>query len=135
MRARLIFVCSFTLAAVLGVAAQDYIFTNFAASTLHELPPAPCPLAGPVQPVVYDTSVWLFHTCTDNRVFAQRFLHANDRAREYATPRPVFLVPSPTPDAGAPTPPPTGACPVGMVLTPQGGCVPPDHPLAAGGGQ
>ena len=115
--------------------AQDYIFTNFAAHQEHRLAPAPCVLQGAAAPVVYDTSLWLFYTCTDNQVIAWRFLHATDRT-ERTTPRPVYLVPNlPSPSPGEPTPAPApgASCPVGMVSVPQGGCVPPDHPLAGGG--
>jgi len=116
-----------------GALAQDYIFTNFAASRDLPISPAPCMLLGSAQPVVYDTSIWLFYTCTDNKVIARRFYHDNDQA-DRATPRPVFLVSNPRVPPPVPVPSPE-PCPIGMVGGRYGGCVPPDHPLAVGGGR
>lgn len=118
------------IAVCTAVAAQDYIFTNFAANRDLPVPPAPCVLQGNAAPVVYDTSLWIFYTCADNRVIARRFFHPNDQA-EYTTPRPVIIVRDMT-TQGTPATVPPPTCPAGFVVVHGDMCVPPDHPLATG---
>ena len=113
-----------------GALAQDYIFTNFAASRDIPVPPSPCILKDSAQPVVYDTSIWLFYTCLDGRVIARRFYHQNDQAA-LARPQPVIIVqPAAAPQVSTSTTAVAAGCPVGFVSGIQGGCVPPDHPMA-----
>lgn len=109
-----------------GVLAQDYIFTNFATPVDQVVPQAPCLLQGSAQPVVHDSSLWVFYTCSDNRVIARRFIHPNDKA-DWIYPKPVIVV---TPTPVPPPAPTTTGCPGNMVAGQFGGCVPPDHPLA-----
>jgi len=87
------------------VSAQDYIFTNFAASRDIPVPAAPCLVQGSVQPVVYDTSLWFVYTCYDGSVIARRFFHPNDQA-SLGRVQPVMIV---QPSAGSVNPPTTGA--------------------------
>lgn len=115
---RAILVGLLVLGCGLGAAAQDFIFTNFMASRDLPVAPTPCTLLGPAEPVVYDTSLWLFYTCDTGQVIARRFFNDWDRNRE--APRTI--------DRTQPAAP--AACPGGFMAGMYGGCVPPDHPLA-----
>ena len=84
-------------------------------------------MTGPAQPVTFDKAFWLVFTCQDGSVVARRLL-VNAVVFE-----PVN-VPSVVPTyTGLPNPPGVNSCEEkypGFVEGVQGGCVPPDHPLA-----
>ena len=119
------------------VAAQDYFFPLFGAYVDHVVPgESPC---GPtpvrtITPTTYEETIVLYYLCDDNRVIARRFFRTNGNSQ---VPAPVYLVNPP--DVNYSAPPPTApaspapvVCPAGFVPAVSGGCVPPDHPLAAG---
>lgn len=85
-----------------AVAAQDYIFTNFTTHRDLAVPASPCITQGSAQPIVYDTSIWLFYTCLDGRVIARRFFHTNDQTALTRV-QPVMIIQpdGPTPTMGA----------------------------------
>src|SRR3546814_4086518 len=72
------------------VCSSDLTTFNFANRDL-PVPPSPCQLMGPAQPLVYDTSAWLIYTCTDNTVIARRFFHPIDNVRPPVTPSTVAV--------------------------------------------
>jgi len=116
-----------------AVAAQDYFFPLFGAHVDHVVPgESPCGYT-PVRhiaPMTYDDTVMLWYLCDDNRVIARRFFRAGGKMQ---VPQPVYLVSPPNGNTGAapaPSPAPS-TCPLGFVPGAGGGCVPPDHPLAA----
>jgi hypothetical protein len=130
------------LVLVMGSAAlaSDYFYTTFQFGYVdHVLPgggtAAPCGavgVKGAVAPVVYDGSIWVFYTCNDaagkERVVARRFFHPNDNAQPpqtSSTPETPFDSGGFRPDRN-----PCAAYP-GFVPSTSGGCVPPNHPLAA----
>jgi hypothetical protein len=126
--------------AVGTVAAQDYFSPLFSAYVDHVVPgDSPCG-ATPIRtitPSTYDETVMLWYLCEDNRVIARRFFRAGGGAQ---VPQPVYLVNPPdvsstssTPAPSAPSPS-TSSCAAypGFVPAVNGGCVPPDHPLASG---
>jgi len=120
--------------AVGTVAAQDYFFPLFGAYVDHVVPgDSPCGYS-PVKnitPTTFENTVMVWYLCEDNRVIARRFFRSGGSSQ---VPQPVYLVTAPgTGTTGAgPTPDPAPTtCPVGFVLATGGGCVPPDHPLAA----
>lgn len=119
------------------VAAQDYFFPLFSAYVDHAVPgDSPCgytPIKT-ITPSTYEDTVMLWYLCEDNRVIARRFFRTGGSSE---VPKPVYLVTPPAavttggvPGAPAPAPAPT-TCPPGFVGATGGGCVPPDHPLAA----
>ena len=82
-----------------------------------------------VTPTTFEDTIMLYYLCEDNRVIARRFFRMGDGSQ---VPKPVYVVPAPGSQPPAPTIPlPTSICPVGFVGATSGGCVPPDHPLAA----
>jgi hypothetical protein len=114
------------------VAAQDYFFPLFSAYVDHAVPgESPCgysPVKN-VTPTTFEDTIMLYYLCEDNRVIARRFFRMGDGSQ---MPKPVFLVPAPgSQPAAPPSPLPTATCPIGFVGATSGGCVPPDHPLAA----
>jgi hypothetical protein len=117
------------------VAAQDYFFPLFGAYVDHTVPgDSPCgysPIKS-ITPSTYEDTIMLWYLCDDSRVIARRFFRAGGSAE---LPKPVYLVNAPgTGTSSAPTPQeaPAPVCPAGFVATATGGgCVPPDHPLAA----
>jgi len=114
------------------VAAQDYFFPLFSAYVDHAVPgDSPCgysPVKN-VTPTTFEDTIMLYYLCEDNRVIARRFFRMGDGSQ---MPKPVFLVPAPgSQPAALPSPLPTATCPIGFVGATSGGCVPPDHPLAA----
>jgi hypothetical protein len=117
------------------VAAQDYFFPLFSGYVDHVVPgDSPCgysPVKN-VTPSTYEDTLMLWYLCEDNRVIARRFFRG---AGSTEVPKPVYLVSQP----GAvsvqssplpPAPAPGVQCPAGFVGATNGGCVPPDHPLA-----
>jgi hypothetical protein len=115
------------------VAAQDYFFPLFGAYVDHAVPgDSPCGYT-PVKtitPSTYEDTMMLWYLCEDNRVIARRFFRTGGSSE---VPKPVYLVTAPavvTTTGGAPAPEPS-TCPPGFVTATGGGCVPPDHPLAA----
>jgi hypothetical protein len=78
---------------------------------------------------VYDGNAWITFTCNDGSVILRRYLNPNDNSKP---PTAVYTVPNPNAPAPVPTAAPkTVACTVpGMVTSINGGCVPPNHPLA-----
>lgn len=116
------------------VAAQDYFFPLFGGYVDHIVPgQSPCgytPIKN-ITPTTYEDTLMLWYLCEDNRVIARRFFRSGGSSE---IPRPVYLVPAPgsepTTSAPLPEPIPT-SCPAGFVAATTGGCVPPDHPLAA----
>jgi hypothetical protein len=119
-----------------SVAAQDYFFPLFSSYVDHVVPgDSPCGFSGvkSVTPSTYEDTVMLWYLCEDNRVIARRFFRAGASSE---SPKPVYLVNPPsattTTTISAPGPAPTPSmCPPGFVAATGGGCVPPDHPLAA----
>jgi hypothetical protein len=116
------------------VAAQDYFFPLFSGYVDHVVPgDSPCgytPVRN-ITPMTYENTIMLFYLCEDNRVIARRFFRTGGSSQ---TPQPVYLVNSPeqgTSTTSTPAPPPAQVCPNGFVPATGGGCVPPDHPLAA----
>lgn len=113
------------------VAAQDYFFPLFGAYVDHQVPDSPCGFSPvkSVTPTTYEETIMLYYLCEDNRVIARRFFRAGDGSH---VPKPVYLVPAPGSEPASPSSPvPSATCPVGFVGAVGGGCVPPDHPLAA----
>ena len=139
MRTRImIAVLGCVLIAASVLRAQDYIFAFRATGFVEiEIPSAPCPLLGSASMTVYDRSAWLVFTCIDQRVILRRYFNPNDNG---IAPSPVYVVPQPgsVAQASAPTPvelPTVMSCAQypGFVPTKGGtGCVPPNHPDAAG---
>lgn len=123
-----------SVAAAASVAAQDYFSPLFGGGYVDHFVPGQSPCGySPVKtitPSTYEDTLMLWYLCEDNRVIARRFFRTGGTAD---VPRPVYLVPAPgsEPTNSTPTPEPTATCPVGFVLAVGGGCVPPDHPLAA----
>jgi hypothetical protein len=118
--------------AVGTVAAQDYFFPLFGAYVDHVVPnDPPCGSVAirQIAPTVYEDTILLWYLCEDNRVVARRFFRSGGSSE---APKPVYLVPgpdsAPPPSAPAPT---DLSCPAGTIPAIGGGCVPPDHPLAA----
>ena len=114
------------------VAAQDYFFPLFGAYVDHVVPgDSPCGFT-PVKnitPSTYEDTIMVWYLCEDNRVIARRFFRNGDGSQ---APKPVYVVPAPGGQPDPPTAPvPTVTCPSGFVAATGGGCVPPDHPLAA----
>jgi hypothetical protein len=115
------------------VAAQDYFFPLFGAYVDHAVPgDSPCgysPIKS-ITPSTYEETIMVWYLCEDNRVIARRFFRAGGSSE---LPKPVYLVNAPgTPSSPAPESAPAPVCPPGFVPTATGGgCVPPDHPLAA----
>ena len=114
------------------VAAQDYFFPLFGAYVDHVVPgDSPCGFTPvkTVTPTTYEDTIMVWYLCEDNRVIARRFFRSGDGSQ---APKPVYVVPGPgSQPAAAPAPVPTVTCPIGFVGATGGGCVPPDHPLAA----
>lgn len=106
--------------------AQDFIYTGFSTSRVYPLALRPCGdvgLKGPVAPEVYDTTLWLFYTCNDDRVIPVRFFNPIDNAHTVAAP-----VTAPPTERQVELP--LSKCPGNFVAGIYGGCVPPDHPMA-----
>lgn len=103
-----------------GAMAQDYFNPLFGFHTDSLVPEvSPCGavgIAGNVAPVVYDSSLVLVYTCNDGRVIGRRFFRPND----HNDAPPVTVAPAATVRCTVP----------GMVTSINGGCVPPNHPLA-----
>ena len=124
--------------AVGTVAAQDYFSPLFSAYVDHVVPgDSPCG-AMPIRtitPSTFDDTVMLWYLCEDNRVIARRFFRAGGNAQ---VPQPVYLVNPPDASSTASVPAPastsSSSCAAypGFVAAVNGGCVPPDHPLASG---
>jgi hypothetical protein len=135
------FVIAGVVAAVLSlaagsVAAQDYFFPLFGAYVDHVVPgDSPCgytPIKS-VTPSTYEETIMVWYLCEDNRVIARRFFRSGSGSQ---VPQPVYLVNPPNtgtaPTGSTPDPTTTpSSCPPGFVAAVSGGCVPPDHPLAA----
>jgi hypothetical protein len=129
-------VVAVTLSLAAGtVAAQDYFFPLFGAYVDHVVPgDSPCGYSPikTITPSTYEDTLMVWYLCEDNRVIARRFFRNGGNTE---MPKPVYLVTPP--GSNAPTPDPTGTpvapalCPPGFVGASGGGCVPPDHPLAA----
>jgi hypothetical protein len=113
------------------VAAQDYFFPLFGAYVDHVVPgESPCGYSPTksITPSTYEDTIIVWYLCEDNRVIARRFFRAGGSSD---VPKPVYLVNAPgTSTTSSPAPEPT-QCPPGFVPATAGGCVPPDHPLAA----
>lgn len=128
-------VVALTLSVAAGtVAAQDFFFPLFGGYVDHVVPgDSPCGYSPvkTVTPSTYEDTIMLWYLCEDNRVIARRFFRNGGNTE---LPKPVYLVNSPA--AAPPSTPSTpaqapGLCPPGFVGATGGGCVPPDHPLAA----
>lgn len=97
---RLALAIALVVAVASGAIAQDFIYTRF--QTWVDAPTIqapPCYVLGPAQPVLYDTSLWLFYTCADGTVIPRRFLHPNDQVALTRV-QPVMIV---QPAAAPPT--------------------------------
>jgi hypothetical protein len=100
--------------------------TDYAVTSTQDTPCGYVGMKGPAQPVTFDNTLWLVFTCQDESVVARR-LHVST----------VVFDPVPAPPIvptyrGLPNPPSSNPCAAypGFVEAVQGGCVPPDHPLA-----
>jgi hypothetical protein len=112
------------------VAAQDYFFPLFGAYVDHAVPgDSPCgysPIKS-ITPSTFEDTLMVWYLCEDNRVIARRFFRTGGSSE---VPKPVYLVSAPSAPAPEGSPEPL-MCPPGFVPATGGGCVPPDHPLAA----
>lgn len=100
--------------------------TDYAVTTTQDTPCGYVGMTGPAQPVTFDKALWLVITCHDGSVVARR-LHVNTVVFE-----PVNVPPVVPTYKGLPNPLGGNSCQQfpGFVEGIQGGCVPPDHPLA-----
>ena len=118
---------AFSVACVVGVAAQSDLFSGFHAFKDDIVPgPNACGSAPrSIAATVYERHLTVVSACEDGRLIVRTFLRANDNA---IPPTPVYLVPMPGVPAGQPTPgvPPSGdGCSQnGLVPGIYGGCVP-----------
>ena len=100
--------------------------TDYAVTTTQDTPCGYVGMTGSAQPVTFDKALWLVFTCQDGSVVARR-LHVNAVVFE-----PVNVPPVVPTYKGLSNPPGGNVCEKfpGFVEGIQGGCVPPDHPLA-----
>ena len=116
------------MATAASAAYSVLAFDGYTDYTVASAQDTPCGygMQGAAQPVTYDKSLWLVFTCLDGSVVARR-LHVAVIVEPESVPP---IVPT---YRGLPHPPVTSACEQnypGFVDSIQGGCVPPDHPLA-----
>lgn len=119
---RWLLVGAFLLVGVTGAVAQDFIFTSLNVFRDLPAPPPPCAVLGPAQPVVYDTTLWLFYTCDTGEVIARRFFNPVDNT--HVTPTVTRHVEMPSVERCI------GSAPALGWMCVRGGWVPSDHPLA-----
>ena len=122
--------CVLAMATAASAAYNILIFdghTDYEVATTSDTPCGYVGTVGSAQAVTFDRTLWLVFTCQDGRVVARR-LHVNAIVVE-----PVSVPPIVPTYRGLPNPPGSNSCEhnyPGFVEGVQGGCVPPDHPLA-----